>query len=170
MTTLLHAVAVGVAHDGAAPLAGVIIFGEPGSGKSSLALTLIDSCPRRRSALIADDVVIVDEAAGSLVATAPERLSGLIEVRGFGPARVPSVASAALALAVDLSLPSERVPEPRFYQPFERAAAIPLYPFRWKGAEATAAARLRTMILTIFSGHIEERQQDSAPIFRRRDS
>ncbi|WP_040850329.1 HPr kinase/phosphorylase, partial [Nitrospirillum viridazoti] len=62
--------------------AGVLLRGASGSGKSDLALRLVDA----GALLVADDQVALaaDPTATLLTATAPERLAGLIEVRGLG--------------------------------------------------------------------------------------
>jgi ABC-type dipeptide/oligopeptide/nickel transport system ATPase component len=157
MTTksaLVHAVALGVATNEADAPVGVLILGEAGVGKSSLALMLIDSCPFRRAALVADDAVLLEAEDGKLVARAPGALAGRIEVRGFGPARVRHQSDVALLFAVDLSLASERVPPLREVQPLAGGPALPLFPFQWKGAESTAPARLRTMASALSGGQI----------------
>ncbi len=158
---LLHGAAVGVAQDAAGPLLGVLILGGEGAGKSSLALLLVDGCISQRTALIADDVVKVEIAGRGLVASAPAALRGLIEVRGYGPAPIRHIDALPLLLAVDLSGAAERVPEPSLFAPIKGGPSIPAYPFLWKGAEATAAARLRRMVCAISSGQSRERQQDS---------
>ena len=94
----LHATCV--ARDGH----GVLLLGPPGSGKSDLALRLLE----RGFLLVADDRVEID--AG--VARPPAALAGLIEVRGLGVLRVPHATSARLALAVDLAEAADRLPEP----------------------------------------------------------
>ncbi|MCX7380321.1 MAG: HPr kinase/phosphatase C-terminal domain-containing protein [Alphaproteobacteria bacterium] len=83
---------------------GVLLLGPPGAGKSDLALRLID----RGFVLVADDRVEID----GLVATAPVGLAGLIEVRGLGILRLPSIARAVLALAVQLREEMPRMPDP----------------------------------------------------------
>ena len=83
---------------------GVLLLGPPGAGKSDLALRLID----RGFELVADDRVEID----GLTATAPAGLAGLIEVRGLGILRLPALAKAALALAVELREEVPRMPEP----------------------------------------------------------
>ena len=90
--------------------AGVLLRGAPGSGKSDLALRLIE----RGARLVADDRVEIDAARGAAVASPPPELAGLIEVRGLGILRTGSAASARLALVVDLVSPGdvERLPEP----------------------------------------------------------
>ncbi|NWG92186.1 MAG: serine kinase [Parvularculaceae bacterium] len=163
MSTLMHAVAVGVAVNESDALVGALVLGEAGAGKSSLALMLVDSCPFRRAALVADDAVIVEAIDGALTARAPSALAGRIEVRGFGPAPVRHLSEVALRFAVDLSLASERVPPLREMRPLAGGPALPLYPLLWKGAEATAPARLRAMASALSGGQIGERQQDSGP-------
>jgi serine kinase of HPr protein (carbohydrate metabolism regulator) len=84
---------------------GVVLLGPPGSGKSDLALRLID----RGAVLIADDRVHV-AADGTL--HPPETLAGLIEVRGVGIISLPHTTGVVPVLAVDLATPPQRLPEP----------------------------------------------------------
>lgn len=95
----IHATAVAVGG------LGVLLLGPPGSGKSDLALRLID----RGAVLIADDRVHV-AADGTL--HPPPGLAGLIEVRGLGIVAMPHVQGLAPVLAVDLGQVAERMPEP----------------------------------------------------------
>jgi HPr kinase/phosphorylase len=84
---------------------GVILLGPPGSGKSDLALRLLD----RGFMLVADDrVEIVDG-----MARPPAQLAGLIEVRGLGLLRLAHAPPARIALAVELAPDMARLPEPR---------------------------------------------------------
>lgn len=89
-----------VARDGH----GVLLLGGSGVGKSDLALRLLD----RGFRLVADDRVLV---CGGL-ASPPEALAGLIEVRGVGILRVEAVFPVALALLVDLDGTGARLPDP----------------------------------------------------------
>jgi serine kinase of HPr protein (carbohydrate metabolism regulator) len=98
---LLHATAVAI--DGK----GVLIEGPSGSGKSDLALRLLD----RGAALVADDQVRVARAGAGVRLACPERIAGLIEVRGLGILRVEPAAEAPLALCVTLG-EEARLPEP----------------------------------------------------------
>ena len=84
---------------------GVLLLGQPGSGKSDLALRLID----RGAVLIADDRVHV-AADGTL--HPPETLAGLIEVRGVGILTLPHTSGIVPVLAVDLAMPPQRLPDP----------------------------------------------------------
>ena len=97
---MIHATAVAING------AGVLLLGQSGSGKSDLALRLID----RGAALISDDSVLVE--AGDpipLLRTAPN-IAGLIEIRGVGIVKMPFADSIALHLAVAIVDIVERVP------------------------------------------------------------
>jgi HPr kinase/phosphorylase len=87
------------ARDGA----GVLLLGTPGSGKSDLLLRLLD----RGFMLVADDRVEIEDG----IARPPAALAGLLEVRGLGIVRLPHLAAARLALAVELG-GGERLPAP----------------------------------------------------------
>lgn len=93
---------------------GVVLLGASGSGKSDLALRLIDAGGR----LVADDRLEVERAEGRLIGHAPEALSGLIEVRGLGIVRVDHCASSPLGLVVELdgAGPWPRLPERTTYE------------------------------------------------------
>ena len=91
----------------------VLLRGPSGSGKSDLALRLIDDGAR----LIADDQTHLAKKGHALIASPPRALAGMIEVRGLGIVTLPRgrlMAAAPLALLVDL-VPTkevERMPEP----------------------------------------------------------
>jgi HPr kinase/phosphorylase len=104
--TLIHATCV--ALDGA----GVLLCGPSGSGKSDLALRLIDGGAR----LVADDQVALSRIGSGLVARAPGALRGLLEVRGLGIVEMAALDAAPVVLAVDLVADDavDRLPEARF--------------------------------------------------------
>ncbi|MFT8808383.1 HPr kinase/phosphorylase [Gluconobacter sp.] len=83
---------------------GVLISGSSGSGKSELALRLMDA----GFDLVADDRVLLQ----GIIASAPERIAGLIEVRGVGILRTPFVIKAPVRLRVCLGEGQPRLPEP----------------------------------------------------------
>jgi serine kinase of HPr protein (carbohydrate metabolism regulator) len=117
---------------------GLLIRGPSGSGKSDLALRLIDAGAR----LIADDVTELQRNGAELRLSAPATIAGRLEVRGLGLLSVPSVASAPLRLVVDL-VPEqaiERLPEPRRCD-FE-GLAVPLLALAPFAASAPAKLRL----------------------------
>jgi len=94
----------------------VLIRGLAGSGKSRLALALIDAAragvaPFIR--LVADDRVALTAVHGRLIAFAPNTTRGLIEVRGLGIRRIEHESRAVVGLVVDLaSKDTARLPEP----------------------------------------------------------
>ncbi len=116
---------------------GVLLRGPPGSGKSDLALRLIDGGAR----LVTDDRADLDLEGGRVVVTAPPEIAGLFEVRGQGVGRLPSVERAALGLVVDLVQPErvERLPEAAQCELL--GLTLPLV--RLAPFEASAAAKVR---------------------------
>lgn len=92
----------------------VLLRGPSGSGKSDLALRLIEGGGR----LVSDDQTHLARRGRSLVATPPPALAGMIEARGVGIVRLQRnqlLAQARVALLVDLVPPEriERLPEPQ---------------------------------------------------------
>jgi hypothetical protein len=80
----------------------MLIEGEPGSGKSSLALALID----RGATLVGDDGVLLDMREGRLWAAPPPAIAGLLEIRNVGLANFPAApAPLALVLRLDPGAP-----------------------------------------------------------------
>lgn len=80
----------------------VLIEGAPGTGKSALALALID----RGSALIGDDGVTLEIREGRLWASPPPHTAGLIEIRNVGLVRLPvAQGPVGLVLRLDESAP-----------------------------------------------------------------
>lgn len=128
--------------------AGVLLRGASGSGKSDLALRLVDA----GALLVADDQVdlAADPTATLLTATAPERLAGLIEVRGLGILPAPATPSAFVRLVVDLV---DRDAVPRLPDPAAvtlAGVAVPrvtLWPFA-----ASAPAALRLALAAVAAG------------------
>ena len=100
--TLLHNASC-VAIDGRA----LLIEGAPGSGKSSLALALID----RGAVLVGDDCVTLEPCGGHLHASPPPRIAGLLEVRNLGLLEFPTVADVPVALVLRLDSAAERFVE-----------------------------------------------------------
>ena len=97
----LHASSVAI--DGRA----VIISGPSGSGKSDLALRLLD----RGFVLVSDDRTIVRKESGKVVASSPDTIRGKLEIRGVGIVEMPTVADVAVALVVELTSDIQRLPD-----------------------------------------------------------
>lgn len=129
---------------------GILLRGPSGSGKSDLALRLID----QGAMLVADDQTELSRNGDRLEMKAPPTIAGMIEVRGVGIIPMPHIGSAALDLVVDLAPASEveRLPEPRFCE-FE-GVSVPLLaldPFT-----ASAPAKLRLALRTARQGSTAE--------------
>jgi len=92
-----------VALDGRA----VLISGPSGSGKSDLALRLLD----RGFVLVSDDQTIVKKDGDRLSATAPPTIAGKLEVRGIGIVEMERVDNVPIALAVELTSEIQRMPD-----------------------------------------------------------
>ncbi|MBB3997759.1 HPr kinase/phosphorylase [Aureimonas pseudogalii] len=97
---------------------GILIRGPSGSGKSSLALSLLrrGGNPGDPARLVADDQVAVEAEGGRVWLSPFAATAGLIEIRGVGILTVPHAARAPLDLVVDLGerAPLVRLPEPSF--------------------------------------------------------
>ncbi|MEZ5872955.1 MAG: HPr kinase/phosphorylase [Nitratireductor sp.] len=99
--------------------AGVMIEGASGSGKTSLALGLVDVARSRglEAALVCDDQALVTGKGGILTASCPPTIEGMAEIRGFGIARMephlPTTHHTAIRLVVRLVDDEfvERMPE-----------------------------------------------------------
>ena len=123
---------------------GVLLRGPSGSGKSDLALRLIDGGAR----LVADDGVELRRQGERLFARlppgAPGSVRGRIELRGLGILPAPAVAEAPLDLVIDL-VPTdalERFPETLTVELL--GVAIPL--LRLSAQEPSAAAKVRLAV------------------------
>jgi HPr kinase/phosphorylase len=66
---------------------GVLIMGDSGSGKSEVAIGLLE----RGGALVADDMVILRKVGGELIASTKEFSRGFIEMRGIGIINVANI-------------------------------------------------------------------------------
>nr|WP_156381379.1 HPr kinase/phosphorylase [Aminobacter sp. DSM 101952] len=82
----------------------VLVAGSSGSGKTALALALVEKFrgAGRFARLVSDDQVFLSVHYGRLLCHAPQAISGLAEVRGVGPVPVEHEAAAAVDLLVRL--------------------------------------------------------------------
>ena len=101
MSETVHATCVAIGGRG------VLIRGRSGSGKSDLALRLID----RGARLVSDDYTILSEQGGRILARAPETIAGKLEVRGVGIVEMEPAVDVPVCLIADLDGTPERLPE-----------------------------------------------------------
>jgi HPr kinase/phosphorylase len=120
MSEAIHGTAVLVGSDG------VLIRGDSGSGKSSLALALIE----RGGKLIADDRLMLSAVNGRLIATPPATTAGQIELRGHGLISVPHERGCVIRLVADIVSDEglERMPEPHQLSATLLGIALPRQP------------------------------------------
>jgi HPr kinase/phosphorylase len=134
---------------------GVLILGASGSGKSDVALRLIDQPGRgtgleaMTARLVADDQVVITRRGKRLFAAAPTRLAGLIEVRGIGIVTADHAPEAELEMAVRLADARgiERLPEENGSQLVLLGVAVP--EIAVDAAAASAPARIRAGLVEV---------------------
>lgn len=85
----------------------LLIEGPPGSGKSSLALGLID----RGAVLVGDDGVLLERRGERLHASPAPAIAGKLEVRGLGLLDFPILADVPVALILCLDSAAPRFRE-----------------------------------------------------------
>jgi serine kinase of HPr protein (carbohydrate metabolism regulator) len=92
-----------VAREGRA----VLISGPSGSGKSDLALRMLD----RGFTLVSDDRTIIRKEGERLLASAPGTIKGKLEIRGVGIVEMESADNVPVAIVVELRSDIERFPD-----------------------------------------------------------
>ncbi len=85
----------------------VLITGPSGSGKSDLALRLLD----RGFILVSDDQTLVRREGDRLLASPPLQIAGKLEVRGIGIVEMETVSDVPVALLVELTSDIPRLPD-----------------------------------------------------------
>jgi len=130
---------------------GVLLLGAPGSGKSDLALRLIEPFGVAGAMLVADDQVTIEAVDGRLMARAPNNIAGRLEVRGVGIITVPHSVEAELRLAVRLEADAlgngERMPD--FSRQVAVFCGISIPEIHIDPFAASAAAKVHAMVSTL---------------------
>ncbi len=108
MSEPIHLHASAVVIDGH----GVIISGASGSGKSDMALRLID----RGGALLGDDALYAAQREDVICITPAPQIAGKIEVYGLGILTYPFCAQATARLWVELDRQTIRMPDGSAYR------------------------------------------------------
>jgi hypothetical protein len=128
---------------------GILLLGPSGSGKSDLALRLIDDGAR----LVSDDRTLLFIAKGALHARAPASIKGLLEVRGLGIIALPVRTNVKIALAVRLGHEGARLPAAAIYHAptaLKRAAKVPQIAL--DGRFASTPAKIRAALAAFSRG------------------
>jgi serine kinase of HPr protein (carbohydrate metabolism regulator) len=120
----------------------VLIGGRPGSGKSDLALRLVD----RGAKLVSDDYTFVRRVASAALACAPPTIIGKIEVRGLGIVELETEQDVPVALFVDLDHEPDRLPEPGGTR---MLAGVSIPTIRLSGLEGSAPIKVEAALKLI---------------------
>jgi HPr kinase/phosphorylase len=128
----------------------VMLRGGSGSGKSDLALQILETSGTGltgqiiTTALVADDQTVLLRQGQVILASAPDSIKDLLEVRGQGVLDVKAVQNVPLVLVVDLKpfARIERLPQPEDLQTYILGLSVPLISI--DPTTPSAAARLRT--------------------------
>jgi HPr kinase/phosphorylase len=136
-----------------------VLRGPSGAGKSDLALRFLflssELLGSSHPALIADDQVTVRRAGGTILASCPPALAGLIEVRGLGIMRVSSTAKEAeLKLLVDLDRTAD-LPRFPFEKEWEQLFDLPVRRVVLDPQEASAPIKLALMLQNFFGEAVD---------------
>ena len=119
---------------------GILIRGPSGSGKSDLALRLIDD----GAGLVADDQVVIKAVGQELYLSPPDRLSGLIEVRGVGVIKIEYVRDIRLCLIVELDPRNEIQRIPKIKE--ELIKKIPVPVINMDAFESSVLAKIKIIL------------------------
>jgi HPr kinase/phosphorylase len=119
---------------------GLLLCGASGSGKSDLALRIMDA----GGSLISDDYTALTVTGNQLFGAPPDTIKGLMEVRGVGLLNVSFVNSARLDVVVmcESHAPIERLPDAIT----TTIEGVSLPQIRLNPFESSAVAKLRAFL------------------------
>jgi serine kinase of HPr protein (carbohydrate metabolism regulator) len=154
-TKQLHATCVAINGHG------VLLVGPSGSGKSDLALRLVDETgsglgdEKMTSVLVGDDQIVLTRQSDTLVAAPAAALAGLIEIRGVGILKCPYLGQAPLALVVNLMQQAaiERLPEAPGVVFKELGVSIPA--IEVDASQPSAPGRVRCGLQAVLNGWLD---------------
>ena len=115
----------------------VLIGGPSGSGKSDLALRLLD----RGFTLVSDDQTIVRREDNRLIASPPPNIAGKLEVRGLGIVDLEHVRDVPVGLFVELASEIQRMPDDSRERPI-LGVSLPLVNINAMAASAPSKVAL----------------------------
>ena len=115
----------------------VMITGPSGSGKSDLALRLLD----RGFSLVSDDQTIVRRDGERLLASPPPQIAGKLEIRGIGIVEMEWASDVPVALLVELTSDIQRLPDDSRERPV-LGARLPLVSIEAMTASAASKVGL----------------------------
>jgi HPr kinase/phosphorylase len=119
---------------------GVLLRGPSGSGKSDLALRLIDG----GAALVADDQTALSRKGEEIRASAPPQIAGRMEVRGLGIIRLPAVSDIPVRVVVDIVPAGEVERLPKSAETMLLGVALPV--IHLAAFEASTPAKIRLAV------------------------
>ncbi len=125
--------------------AGVLITGHSGSGKSDLALRLID----RGATLVSDDIAVVRKKNDRLVLYAAPNIGGKLEVRNVGIMPFKHKEAVRLELVVDLASAAERLP---LKQKMQRIMGVQIPAIALNAKEASAPIKVKLALENLALG------------------
>lgn len=122
---------------------GVVLLGRSGSGKSDLALRLIDT----GAELVGDDQIVFTQTDSALLASPADNIEGLLEARGIGILQLPYLTNVPVWLAVKLVIPNavERMPEPEFFDCLDKKVPLLLL----NAFEHSTPAKIRIFLASL---------------------
>jgi HPr kinase/phosphorylase len=136
----IYASCVAVTED-----AGLLFIGESGSGKSDIALRLIDA----GSKLISDDRVALMEEGGELFASPTHKSAGLIELRGLGVFRL-AAHQCAPRVRIVAAIHCDNLTPPRLQDPLEAVWCGVALPFwRMRVLDASSVSKLKILVQSL---------------------